>query len=277
MSKSTRAAAVAALLLTGSLATASVAQAAPPPNDDIANATVVNALPFTDTVDTTEATITPDEAQLNDYCGAPAMEHGVWYTATPVGSGTGIIDVTASNYSAGIVVLLATDDGLQPIACGPGIVSGPFTAGQTVYFMVFGDGGSVATSGELVVVVREAVPPPAIEVTVDPVATVDRSGAATITGTVTCTAPDGQGVVLGVDGSVRQRVGRIFINGFFFSSLGIPCDGTTTQWSALAVADNGKFAGGKAATVAVSFGCGTDLCSTGYVEATVQMKKGRLP
>jgi hypothetical protein len=38
---------------------------------------------------------------------------------------------------------------------------------------------------------------------------------------------------------------------------------------------NGKFAGGKAATVAIGFGC-TDSCSSGFVEATIQLSKARV-
>lgn len=93
---------------------------------------------------------------------------------------------------------------------------------------------------------------------------------------VTCTAPDGQAVVFGVSGSVRQRVGRGFVDGFFFADLGVPCDGSTSAWAAVATPDGGKFAGGKAATVAFTFGCGTDLCSEGYAEAIVQMRRGRI-
>ena len=273
MLRSMRAVAVA-LMTAGSVTTSGVAEAAPPPNDDITDATVIDALPFSDTVDTTEATTSADEAALNALCGAPAMEQGVWYTATPQSDGYGVFDTTGSSYPTGILVLAGSPGSWVPLACGPGSVIGPRTAGVTLYFMVFGY--TQPSSGTLVVEVRDVVAPPVIDVSVDPVASVDRFGAATITGTVTCTAPDGQGVVFEVDGSVRQRVGRGFVDANFFVPLGIPCDGTTVPWSALAVPDGGKFAGGKAATVAFSFGCGTDQCSGGFVESTVQMKKGRM-
>ena len=93
--------------------------------------------------------------------------------------------------------------------------------------------------------VRAAVEPPVLEMTLDPVAGVDRDGVATITGTVTCTAPDGQGVVFQVNGSVRQRVGRGFVDGFFFAPLGIPCDGSNVAWSALAVPDGSSSLGAR--------------------------------
>ena len=74
-------------------------------------------------------------------------------------------------------------------------------------------------------------------------------------------------------GQVRQRVGRIFITGSFDTFIDAPCDGSTIDWEAFVLAENGLFAGGKAATVAIAFGC-TDFCSEAFLEATVQLRKG---
>jgi hypothetical protein len=140
--------------------------------------------------------------------------------------------------------------------------------------LVFGDGESAATSGEMILRVEEAAPPPDIELTVNRTGTVDRAGVAHIGGTVTCTSEDGSGTLFEVFGDVSQRVGRVIIRGFFGTFIDAPCDGTTTAWQADVFADNGLFAGGKAATVAIAFGC-TDLCSEQFVEATIQLRKGR--
>ena len=66
----------------------------------------------------------------------------------------------------------------------------------------------------------------------------------------------------------------MIIRGFFDSFLETPCDGATIPWEASVFADNGVFAGGKAATVAIAFGC-TDFCSEQFAEATIQLRKGR--
>jgi hypothetical protein len=153
-------------------------------------------------------------------------------------------------------------------------VAGPIEEGEQLYFMIFGDGLSEETAGMLSVEVRAAVAPPEIDVTIDRAAYVDRDGVATLTGTVTCTAVDDNGILFDVSGFVNQRVGRGSVDGFFFAELELPCDGTTTSWSALAFPEGGRFAGGKAASVTFAFGCGPDLCSDGYVEATLQMRKG---
>jgi hypothetical protein len=263
------------LMSLGVVSSGGAVLAAPPGNDDVGNATEITSLPFSDTVDTTDATTTPEEAALNDFCGAPEMEHTVWYTATIDADGFALIDVTDSNYSAGIVVLEGSPGALMPVDCAAGTVAGAVEAGEQLYFMIFGDGLTEETSGSLQVEVRAAVPPPEIDVTIDQVAYVDRDGVATLTGTVTCTADNDEGTVFDVSGFVNQRVGRGSVDGFFFAELELSCDGTTTSWSALAFPEGGRFAGGKAATVTFAFGCGPDLCSDGYLEATVQMRKGR--
>jgi hypothetical protein len=263
-----------ALIIGGSVATAGTVSAAPPANDDALDATVIGSLPFVDDVDTTEATTSDEEAALKDQCGAPAMEQGVWYTATPTRSGTGLIDVTGSDFPAGIIVVSGSPGSFEFVTCAPGVVSGPFTAGETRYFMVFGFDAS-NPSGAMHLEVRDEIDAPVLELTVDPVAHIDRTGAANITGTVTCIAPDAQGFVEVVDGTVRQRAGRGFVDATFTTFPAVPCDGTTVPWTGVAVPD-GRFASGRAATVAMSFACGPDQCSGDFVEATVRLTRGRV-
>lgn len=63
-----------ALLTTSLFAPANVLGAGPPANDDWANASVITAIPYSDGVDTTEATTIGDTF---NYCGGG--EHTVWY------------------------------------------------------------------------------------------------------------------------------------------------------------------------------------------------------
>jgi len=60
----------------------SAAAATPPPNDLISGATVVSALPFLQTLDTTAATTDANDAQVNESCGAPFTNNSVWYKFT---------------------------------------------------------------------------------------------------------------------------------------------------------------------------------------------------
>jgi hypothetical protein len=254
------------------LPTASTASAAPPDNDDISGATVLGPVPFHLEQDTTEATTSAEEVAFNDFCGAPALEQGVWFTATAPADNYVVADVTASDFSAGILVLTGEPGNLTPLTCQPGMVSGPVVAGETIYLVVFGDGIG-ETSGHLVLDTYLAPEPPAIDVTIDPRGTVDKAGLVHVSGPVTCTSDDPEGILFDVSGNISQRVGRGSVDGFFGSEQFTPCDGVTRPWSAEAFAESGKFAGGKAATVTFAFGCDTFSCGEGYVEATIQLSR----
>lgn len=259
--------------LLSALSLSSNAAAAPPANDDIGGALPLT-VPDTVSQDTTEATTSQLEADLNaTFCGAPTLEHGVWFTATATDSTVVGIDVTASDYSAGILVAQGSPGALEPLLCGPGVVSGFVEAGTTYYVLVFGDGLSEATGGNLVLTTSLAPPPPDVELTVNGTASVDRTGVAHLTGTATCTSDDVNAVLYDVSGDLSQRVGRFTIRGYFYAELFVPCDGQTVSWSADVIGDNGRFAGGKAATVAYAFACGTFDCGQGYVEASVMLRR----
>jgi hypothetical protein len=241
------------------------------PNDTVAGATLV-AVGDTVSQDTALADTTdPVETALNEFCGAPAVEHGVWFTIDGTDSFVAF-DMTDSDYSAGAMLFAGDPTGEGLMTCGPGRIAGFLAVGTTYNVLVFGDGLSDATGGNLILHVTPAIEPPELTLTVDPKGSVDKAGVAHITGTATCTSSDGSGIIFDVFGQVRQRVGRIFITGFFDTFIDAPCDGSTVHWDAFVVADNGLFAGGKGATVALTFGC-TDFCSEAFVEATVQLRR----
>jgi hypothetical protein len=248
--------------------------AAAAPNDTQGDAIGIST-GTTVTEDTTTADATdPVEDALNEFCGAPAVEHGVWFSVT-VGTDRFVsFDTTDSDYSVGLMLFPSTVSAANLINCGPGQIIDELLAGETYYLLVFGDGGSAATSGTMILRVEEVLPPPEISLTISKNGTVDKSGVAHIRGTVTCTSENDAGILFEVFGDVSQKVGRVIIRGFFDSFLETPCDGTTRPWEASVFADNGLFAGGKAATVAIAFGC-TDICSEGFAEATIQLRKGR--
>jgi hypothetical protein len=247
--------------------------AAAPPNDTFAGALTVS-VGDTVTEDTTEAAQTdPFETSLNAFCGAPVVEHGVWFTFTAAAEGFVAFDTNDSNYSAGIMVFggAPTPDGL--LTCGPGRVALGVSNAQQYSVLVFGDGLTAATAGTMTLHVVAATAPPTIDLTVNRTASVNKAGVVRLTGTVTCTSTDGSGTIFEVFGQITQRVGRLLIRGFFDNfPLSLPCNGAPQGWEAFAQGDNGIFAGGKAVTLAIGIGC-TDFCSEGFVEATVQLKR----
>jgi hypothetical protein len=247
-----------------SLVLAAPALAAAPTNDTYVGRTIVAGLPFSETLNTTEATTDADDTEWNASCGAPATEASVWYELTSATDTGVIVDVTASDFSAGIAVV----SGSITEACGPGIVGFFAGAGATYQIVAFDDTPGGSNGGSLSISIEEAPPPPEVEMTVDPVGHFDsQTGTATITGTITCS---GDTEFTFIDVQLRQRVGRLIVSGF--GSTEFACDGTTHDWSVEVIGDNGVFKGGKTATVVFGVACGAFDCGEASVESTVQLK-----
>jgi chitodextrinase len=125
------------------------AQAAVPANDDFANATVIDpaALPFSDVVDNTQATVQSGEHQ---YCSnAPRT---VWWSFSPATSGVYSVDMNGSSFFDTAATVYQQDGsglgGLTEIRCNafPGNVSFAAQAGKTYYIQAddyFNGGGSL--------------------------------------------------------------------------------------------------------------------------------------
>jgi hypothetical protein len=115
------------------------------------------------------------------------------------------------------------------------------------------------------------VPPqPRLEigVTIDPVGSVaPRTGAATVTGTVTCSSP----AEVFVDVSASQRAGRVNVLAFAFTE--VTCDGEAT-WTVSLEAINGRFVGGKLNVDAFAFGFAGSQQDEAEAFAVVRLKGG---
>jgi hypothetical protein len=245
------------------------AYAAAPANDTIQTATEITTVPFTDTVDTTEATTDALETSLNASCGAPAVEHGVWYHATVTQTGTYTADASQSSYGTGVMVVTGPANAPTFLTCAPGSVTGPLTAGQDVFLMVFGDGTTTETSGTMVLTVGPAAPAPTVDITISSQGSFGRDGSASIHGTLTCT---GSAITFAsVFGAVEQRVGRILLNSFFLSQPDVVCDGAPHDWVGTASATNGLFRGGHATVNVQAQVCSSGACATAQASATVKL------
>lgn len=255
------------VLLTLTLVTPALAAA--PPNDTYAGRTTIAGLPFSETLDTTEATTDADDAEWNATCGAPATDASVWYEWTADSDGTFIVDATDSDYTVGITVAIGAPGAFELVACGPDALAFEAVDGETYAIVAFDDqfdGGG--NGGSLSIVVDVPPPPPVVDVSVDPVASFDaQTGSVTVTGTVTCTGEANFGFI---ELQLRQRAGRLIINGFGFAEF--TCDGTTQSWSAEVFGDNGLFRGGHAASVTFAVACGILECSEDVEEVTIRIR-----
>lgn len=243
--------------------------AVPPGNDSVGGA-IAAPLGFSGNLDTSQATTDADDAELNSICGAPATDASVWYTVTPDETGGIVVDVSGSDYSAGVIVATGSPGNWSFQTCGPGTVGFTAQSGTTYTILAFDDqlDGS-GTGGTLAISVAGAPPAPSIDVTVDKFAAFDaKTGVATVTGTATCA---GAADFAGLDVELSQKVGRVAtVQGWGFADIG--CTGAAEKWSAQIRPQSGKFAGGKAASVTFAYACGPFECAESYTEHIVQLR-----
>jgi Family of unknown function (DUF6299) len=232
--------------------TAGAASAAPPSNDESPGAVVLH---LGDQVnqDTTQATTNAGDDTLNESCGAPATNASVWYRYTPAKNRNVVLDTTASDYSAGMMVFKGTPSADSLITCGPGEVGIRARAGQTYYVMAFSDTDTIG--GNLVLSLKNA-PTPHVHVTIAKHGLAFHGGAAQIHGTYRCTHGES---FAGVDSHLFQRAGRLKIQAD--AGTTITCDGTTHPWSTRLVSPVGTYAKGRARAKALIFACGVIQCS----------------
>ena len=134
---------------------AGTALAAPPPNDNFASATPITSLPFSDTVDTTEATTEPFESPA---CVSTIYPKSVWYSFTPSTSGPVVIDTANSSYPVAGAVLTGSPGSFSTVTCFAGQGSFAAEAGQT-YRVALVDFGSEGSGGTLRLSVTAPTPP----------------------------------------------------------------------------------------------------------------------
>lgn len=250
-----------------SVGVASPAFAAAPGNDTLAGATAIGVLPFSEVVDTSDATTDADDAALNAQCGAPVTNGSVWYTFTAPADVDGItVDVSQSSFSAGAIIAESDGNGgWYVVACGPGTTGSYVYEGGQYAILAFSDTPGV-TGGSLDISINAATVPQ-VSLTVNPKGKVDRYGNALISGTVTCSGGDFADLYV----SLRQAVGRFAINGDGW--VGSGCDGSTQPWTAIVTPYDGKFAGGKAASFTFAFSCGSAFCADSYLEQTIKLSR----
>ncbi len=231
---------------------AGAASAAPPGNDEAAGAVVLH---LGDQVnqDTTEATTNAGDDTLNENCGAPATNASVWYQYTPAKKRNVVLDTTASDYSAGLMVFKGTPTADSLIGCGPGTVGIRAKAGQTYYVMAFSDTDVIG--GNLALTLKNA-PAPHVHVTIAKHGVAFHGGAAQIHGTFRCTHGES---FAGVDAHLLQRAGRLKIQAD--GGTTVTCDGATHPWSTRLVSPVGTYAKGNAKAKATIFACGAIQCA----------------
>lgn len=150
--------AVVSILVVLAFALPTTSLAAPPPNDNFADAIVIEALPFSDTRNTSEATTEPGEPQPCFF-----SPHTFWYSFTPAADGAVRADTAGSSFSdTTLNVYQAIGpgiNGLSFLGCASFGASISFSvqAGTTYYIQA---GNIFESDGDLRVNLAEVPPPP---------------------------------------------------------------------------------------------------------------------
>ena len=227
------------------------ALAASPRNDTEAGAVVVNAVPFTHTVDTSEAT--------RDGPTICSRRASVFYRFTPTEDLHVQVDLLGSDFDTALGIYTRDAAGkVERVGCNHYRFGGTAglrvraVAGTTYFLMASSDYGS---GGNLVLTVTE-VSDQALEYTVEVTSqgTVDPStGIATISGTVTCNERS----FVYEEGTLRQLRNGIFVarGGWYAYTWCIP--ETPTPWTIEIDTDT-----------SVVFGSGPATVRSWYSEAT---------
>ena len=139
------------------LALVTSAFAAAPSNDSYAGRVTITSIPYSDTLDTTDATRGGNDNDLGP-CFAPATDATVWYELTGDDQDL-MVDVTESSYSAGVIVATGSPGNFELVDCGAGRVTWHAERDVTYTILVFDDqtdGGG--NGGTLRISVSEAGP-----------------------------------------------------------------------------------------------------------------------
>ncbi|MGH9891228.1 MAG: PKD domain-containing protein [bacterium] len=125
----------------------------PPPNEDFADATLIDALPFSDAVDLTAAT--SEAGEPTPSCAFGPVSRTAWYTFTPAETRSILASVINAQFPPVVAAYTGSSlANLTEVSCGN--VTFRAQAGTTYYFQV----GGLFGQGGLLEFRLEVTPPP---------------------------------------------------------------------------------------------------------------------
>lgn len=243
------------LLLAGlaALVFVSLAVAAAPSNDDVAQATSITSLPFADTVSLAEATAAPGDLD----CSGLEDTHTVWYRITPESDmRLGLRTVNDEGVEVSTTVASGQPGSFTQLQCGFSQTHGLDVTGGTTYYIQLATAG--ADGGPVVEFSVARVAPLAVEIALSK--NVSLSGAvATVSGTLQCsrTTPPGSETV--VQGTLDQGATHGWLTPVHFPT---GCSKTPMRWqTTVHVLSGPGFARGQASLRGTGFACDAFVCA----------------
>jgi hypothetical protein len=245
------------------LTLAPAAGAVPPPYDDFDNATVITALPFFDSADTSEATVAADDPASACVFSPPLFT--IWYAFTPSAD---MRLVTGSNTQpVAVSVFVGSRGALSEVGCGFDQFSFDALVGTTYYFMV----STSASFGAVGFFLQEVIPVPSVTLAVDSRGSVNtKTGVATVRGTVTCSSAT---VLPFISVDLSQLFARRVTISGGGSTADVPCSPSGTAWSVVVQGSNGRFGAGAATATARTTVCNAvGACSDAEATKSIRLR-----
>jgi hypothetical protein len=249
---------VVVAVIAGLLVLPTSALAAALANDDVTAATVIAALPFADTVDTSEATAAAGDLD----CSGLEDTHTVWYAITPTTDmllglrtepqfAAEVSTSVASGAPGSLSFLQCSFATTQPLAAKAG----------TTYYIQLASAGT--DPGGLISFSVVPVDPVAVTLSLDKTGRID-GGVITVGGTLRCSRPLPPGSEVAVQGTLTQRSASGWLVPFH-SAVGCPT--TPLQWQATVQVLDGTFVRGTATLTATAFACDEFTCAPNDTES----------
>jgi hypothetical protein len=262
----------AALVAGVALAVVSVspALAAAPPNDDMASPTVIGSIPYTVTIDTTEATTSADDP---GYCFGPELGTDpatVWFEYTATATGPLGATTFGSDYDTTLYIGIRDASGhFAQIACGDdsrnlqSAVRFDATAGTTYLFVVGTSPFAGVNGGSLTFNLDVGPPMQVVDVTLDPAGTLSHKQVI-FHGTVSCSAPTTFQSVVTVE--LDQGFGRKAADYIGFADI-TACPGTNIPFDVVLDQQVGKVHAGAVTLQVIFAACNDFECGNKVIES----------
>jgi hypothetical protein len=225
-------------------------QAAAPPNDDIGAAIEIAALPYSSSVDITEATNAAGDLD----CSGLLDEHTVWYRYQPAADTVLGIRMTSSVNELSLAI--GSGGALALEYCSFSSEHLFAASGGATYFLQVASCCG-AEPGPVDITIQE-LQPLTVNLEIDSMGTVDPdTGAASVSGTIACDRTTPPGSELVVQGTLTQRHGRSTAEGWLVPvHLTTGCSPTPAPWQATTqLLSTSGFTRGKAVLSATGFAC----------------------
>jgi hypothetical protein len=228
------------------------ALAAPPANDAVAAATVAGALPFSDTVDTSEATAAAGDLD----CSGLEDTHTVWYAITAQADGVlGLRTIPWFPEHVHTAVATGSPGSLRFLQCSSSDTQTLNAAAGTTYFVQLSSAGE--DPGGLITFSVERVRPVSVFLSLRETGRVDQS-TVTVGGALRCSRRLPPGSEVAVQGTLSQgSTSGLLVP--FHSAVG--CRRTPLRWRTTVQVPAGGFAPGKATLTATAFACDEFTCA----------------